>query len=112
MIKKPKGIVRQSQEQRRQDMEKILTLGEAIKRYVKPGIKLHLAGGIGGPGAAIFEIIRQYWNQKPQFTLIQSTLTAPSINQVYRNLVRKLIFSACALDIMGSMGPSKLIQFR
>jgi acyl CoA:acetate/3-ketoacid CoA transferase alpha subunit/acyl CoA:acetate/3-ketoacid CoA transferase beta subunit len=103
-------MVRRRQEGRQEGEGKALTLGEAIRRHVKPGIKLHLAGGFGGPGAAICEIIRQYQNQKPQFTLIQSTLAAHSVNLVYRNLVGKLIFSACALDITGSMGPSKLIQ--
>jgi len=103
-------MVGQSQEQRRESQGKLLPLGEAIKRYVKPGIKLHLAGGIGGPSAAICEIIRQYWHQTPKFTLIQSTLAAHSINLVYCNLVRKLIFSASPPDVKGSMRPSKLIQ--
>jgi hypothetical protein len=69
-------MVGQNQRSRREGEGKVLPLGEAIKRYVKPGIKLHLAGGIGGPSAAICEIIRQYWHQTPQFTLIQSTLAA------------------------------------
>jgi acyl CoA:acetate/3-ketoacid CoA transferase alpha subunit/acyl CoA:acetate/3-ketoacid CoA transferase beta subunit len=104
------AVMGQSKENRQKNIGKVLTLGEAIKQYVKPGIRLHLAGGIGGPGAAVCEIIRQYRNQTPQFTLIQSTLAAHSVNLVYRNLVGKLIFSACALDVTGSMGPSKLIQ--
>jgi acyl CoA:acetate/3-ketoacid CoA transferase alpha subunit len=103
-------MVGQNQKCRREGEGKVLPLGEAIKRFVKPGIKLHLAGGIGGPSAAICEIIRQYWHQTPQFTLIQSTLAAHSINLVYRNLVRKLIFSACPPDVTGSMHPNKLIQ--
>ena len=103
-------MVGQNQKWRRECERKVLPLGEAIKRFVKPGIKLHLAGGIGGPSAAICEITRQYWHQTPQFTLIQSTLAAHSINLVYCNLVRKLIFSACPPDVTGSMRPSKLIQ--
>ena len=103
-------MIGKKQKWRREGEGKVLPLGEAIKRFVKPGIKLHLAGGIGGPSAAICEIIRQYWHQTPRFTLIQSTLAAHSINLVYRNLVRKLIFSACPPDVTGSMRPSKLIQ--
>lgn len=101
---------KQIKEQQQEIKGKLLPLGEAIKRYIKPGIKLHLAGGIGGPSAAICEIIRQYRHQTPQFTLIQSTLAAHSINLIYCNLVRKLIFSACPPDATGSMRPSKLIQ--
>ncbi len=36
---------------------KILSLGEAVKRYVTPGMTIHLASGIGGPSAAICELI-------------------------------------------------------
>jgi len=54
---------------------KLLPLKEAAKRYVKPEMKLHLAGGIGGPSAAICEIIRQYHGTASGFVLIQSTVT-------------------------------------
>ena len=62
---------------------KLLPLTEAVRRYVKPGMKLHLAGGIGGPSAAICEIIRQYWDTTPGFVLIQSTVSGHAINLLH-----------------------------
>jgi len=88
---------------------KLLPLKEAVRRYVKPGMKLHLAGGIGGPSAAICEIIRQYWGKTPDFVLIQSTISGHAINLLHCNLVKKLVFSACA-DISTSGRPSKIMQ--
>ena len=88
---------------------KLLPLKEAVRRYVKPGMKLHLAGGIGGPSAAICEIIRQYYGTTPGFVLIQSTVSGHAINLLHCNLVKKLIFSACA-DISNSGRPSKIMQ--
>ncbi len=88
---------------------KILPIKEAVRRYVKPGIKLHLAGGIGGPGAAICEIIRQYHGTTPGFVLIQSTVSGHAINLLHCNLVKKLVFSACA-DISTTGRPSKIMQ--
>jgi acyl CoA:acetate/3-ketoacid CoA transferase alpha subunit/acyl CoA:acetate/3-ketoacid CoA transferase beta subunit len=88
---------------------KLLDLQEAIRRYVKPGMKLHLAAGIGGPSAAICEIIRQYWAKNPEFTLIQSTVTGHALNLVHSKLVKKLICSVCA-NIAASGRPSKIIQ--
>jgi acyl CoA:acetate/3-ketoacid CoA transferase alpha subunit/acyl CoA:acetate/3-ketoacid CoA transferase beta subunit len=88
---------------------KLLDLREAIGRYVKPGMKLHLAAGIGGPSAAICEIIRQYWAKNPEFTLIQSTVTGLALNLVHARLVKKLICSVCA-NIAASGRPSKVIQ--
>jgi len=88
---------------------KLLPLKEAVRRYVKPGMKLHLAGGIGGPSAAICEIIRQYYGATPGFVLIQSTVSGHAINLLHCNLVKKLIFSAC-MDISNSGRPSQIMQ--
>jgi acyl CoA:acetate/3-ketoacid CoA transferase alpha subunit/acyl CoA:acetate/3-ketoacid CoA transferase beta subunit len=88
---------------------KLLDLREAIQRSVKPGMKLHLAAGIGGPSAAIGEIIRQYWGRNPEFTLIQSTVTGHALNLVHAKLAKKVICSVCA-NIAASGRPSKVIQ--
>jgi acyl CoA:acetate/3-ketoacid CoA transferase alpha subunit/acyl CoA:acetate/3-ketoacid CoA transferase beta subunit len=88
---------------------KILDLREAVGRFIKPGMKLHLAGGIGGPSAAICEIIRQFWGKNPELTLIQSTVTGHALNLVHCKLVKKLICSVCA-NISASGRPSKVIQ--
>jgi acyl CoA:acetate/3-ketoacid CoA transferase alpha subunit/acyl CoA:acetate/3-ketoacid CoA transferase beta subunit len=88
---------------------KVIPLKESIERYVKPGMILHLAAGIGGPSAATCEIIRQYHGTKPDFELIQSTITGHSLNLLHCNLLKKLIFSAC-IDISTSSRPSKIMQ--
>ncbi len=88
---------------------RLLDLQEAVKRYVRPGMKVHLAAGIGGPSAAICEIIRQYWGKNPGFTVIQSTVTGHALNLVHSKLVKKLICSVC-VDISASSHPSKVIQ--
>jgi acyl CoA:acetate/3-ketoacid CoA transferase alpha subunit/acyl CoA:acetate/3-ketoacid CoA transferase beta subunit len=88
---------------------KVLDLKEAVRRYVQPGMKLHLAAGIGGPSAAICEIIRQFWGKNPEFTLIQSTVTGHALNLVHAKLVKKLICSVAA-NIAASGRPSRIIQ--
>jgi acyl CoA:acetate/3-ketoacid CoA transferase alpha subunit/acyl CoA:acetate/3-ketoacid CoA transferase beta subunit len=88
---------------------KLLPLKEAVAAYVIPGMKLHIAGGIGGASAAICEIIRRFYGTKPDFTLIQSTVTGHAINLLSCNLVRKMIFSAC-VDISTSGRPSRIMQ--
>ena len=85
---------------------KVVPLKEAIRRYIKPGMTVHLAGGIGGPGAATCEIIRQFYGKKPEFALVQSTVTGHSLNLLYCDLLRKLIFSAC-MDLSTSSRPSR-----
>lgn len=90
-------------------LSKVLSLKEAVAAYVKPWMKIHLAGGIGGPSAAICEIIRQYYGKNPGFELIQSTITGHSLNLMYCHLLNKMIFAAC-MDISTSGRPSKIMQ--
>jgi acyl CoA:acetate/3-ketoacid CoA transferase alpha subunit/acyl CoA:acetate/3-ketoacid CoA transferase beta subunit len=89
--------------------DKVLSLGEAIRRFVRPGMALHLAAGIGGPSAAICEIIRQYRRKDPGFTVIQSTMTGHGLNLVHCGIVKKLICSVSA-DISASARPSRIVQ--
>jgi len=104
-----RGVTRYNPELESGAESKLLTLKEAIRRYVRPGMKLHLAGGIGGPSAAICELIRQYRGTNPGFTLIQSTISGHAINLLHCNLARKIIFAACA-DISTSSRPSRIMQ--
>lgn len=88
---------------------KIYTLADAIREFVKPGMTLHLAGGIGGPGAAVCEIIRRFHGTAPDFEIIQSTFTGHATNLLHCGLVRKIVFSVC-MEIAGSGHPSRVAQ--
>ena len=75
---------------------KVMGLSEAVRQYIEPGMKLHLAGDLGGPSAAICEIIRQFWNKDPRFELIQCILSGHVMNLIHGKLAEKLIFTVCA----------------
>jgi len=89
--------------------DKLLSLSDAIRMYVKPGMTLHLASGVGGPGAAIREIVRQFYGKNPGFVLVQGTITGHALNILYCKLVSKIIFTAC-VDISTHGRPSKIMQ--
>jgi acyl CoA:acetate/3-ketoacid CoA transferase alpha subunit/acyl CoA:acetate/3-ketoacid CoA transferase beta subunit len=72
-------------------------------------MSVHLAGGIGGPSAAICEIIRQFYGRTPQFTVIQSTLSGHALNLVHCGLTKKLVCAVCA-DLTAAARPSSVIQ--
>ncbi len=88
---------------------KVSSLGEAIRACVVPGQTLHLAGGIGGPGAAVCELIRQFRDRAAAFTIVQSTVCGHTLNLVHAGLVRKLI-CAVAAEIGGQARPSQVVQ--
>lgn len=88
---------------------KLIELGEAIRRHVEPGMCLHLAGGIGGPGAAICELIRRFDGQAPRLAIVQSTVCGHALNLVHRGLAERLV-CAVAAEISGAARPSGVIQ--
>ena len=80
----------------RKGQGKILPLSEAISRWVEPGMKLHVAAGADA-NAAIREIIRQYQERNPEFTVISGGVTTPEmINLVGSGLVKKVITTNCS----------------
>jgi acyl CoA:acetate/3-ketoacid CoA transferase beta subunit/acyl CoA:acetate/3-ketoacid CoA transferase alpha subunit len=88
---------------------KYLSLSDAVQKFVKPGMTLHLASGVGGPGAAIREVIRQFYGKNPGFVLVQGTITGHALNILHCKLVSKIIFTAC-VDISTTGRPSKIMQ--
>jgi len=75
---------------------KVCSLKEAVKKYVKPKMSIHTnQTGIRWPTAAIYEIARQFWGKKPEFTLIGITMLHPQAVLVHGGLVKKLITSFC-----------------
>ena len=85
---------------------KVLDLGEAIRRYVKPGMKVHISDRAN---AAASELIRQFHETKPHFTLIAMVVSEQVSNLVHCGLVEKAITSTCT-EIYPTPGPNKVIQ--
>ena len=49
--------------------DKLMSLGKAVSRFVRPGMVLHLCWSDARPNAAVMEIVRQYRDRKPGFTV-------------------------------------------
>ncbi|MDY7019415.1 MAG: CoA-transferase, partial [Chloroflexota bacterium] len=85
---------------------KVLDLGEAIKRYVKPGMMLH----IGDRASALArELIRQFYGSKPEFTLVAVGIGGQLLNLIHCGLVKKIITTSCS-EFYPTPGPSRVIQ--
>jgi acyl CoA:acetate/3-ketoacid CoA transferase alpha subunit/acyl CoA:acetate/3-ketoacid CoA transferase beta subunit len=89
-----------------QGKNKILQLHEAIDRYVKPGMTIHISDRASALTRAL---IRQFYGAKPDFTLVAIMVTDQLINLIYCGLVKKLITSNCS-EALPTPGPSRIIQ--
>ncbi len=87
---------------------KVLSLGEAIERYVHPKMVLHISNNKTS-FSALTEICRKFRDQKPQFEIIclGSALQIQMI--VAANLVKKLIVSYMG-NVFPSPAPSRVFQ--
>jgi len=73
---------------------KVYPLDEAIRRFVKPGMTIHLGQtGVRWCSAAIYQLAREFWGKKPGFTLIGVSMNHPVAVLVHGGLVKKLIAS-------------------
>lgn len=70
---------------------KVVSLKEAIEKSIKPGMKLHLNTGAYA-NAALREIIRQYLDKDPKFTMISSGVSTPfEVGFALSGLVKRVI---------------------
>jgi len=49
---------------------KVIPLAEAIQQNVEEGMSIHLLGLHYRSHAAIYELLRQFWNGQPDFTIV------------------------------------------
>jgi len=86
--------------------DKLCPLDEAIRRHVKKGMTIHLAGR---GGALFYQLVREFWGEKPDFTLVSNGVTAPLIALIQGRLVKKIIASFAG-DSYPSSGPNPVVQ--
>ncbi|PIU60964.1 MAG: hypothetical protein COS84_11705 [Armatimonadetes bacterium CG07_land_8_20_14_0_80_40_9] len=88
---------------------KVMSLSEAIRENIKPGMTLHGGATHLVPYALCYEIIRQFWGKRPEFTF----LTLGAINHlmimIHGSLVKKIIATYYGL-IYPTPGPDAVFQ--
>ncbi|MBI2907256.1 MAG: hypothetical protein HYX92_06325 [Chloroflexi bacterium] len=87
-------------------INKVIPLSQAIRDYVKPGMTLHIGRGVG---AAVCELVRQFYGQKPAFTLAMSCPWDHVPSLIHCGMVSKLVASNCGVHNT-SPGPNPIIQ--
>lgn len=86
---------------------KVVSIKQAIEKYIAPGMTLYI--GLEA-GAAAREIARTFWGKKADFTLIMNMIGGHhALSLIHGRLVKKLIFATCA-DIFPRPYPNPIIQ--
>ena len=72
---------------------KVMPVGEAVSRFVRPGMTLHLAFGDARPNATLREVVRRFRGTRPGFTVVTSGLLSTQQALVRAGLVDRLVTS-------------------
>src|SRR5882672_10329234 len=72
-------------------VDKITTVEVAVREHVHAGDSLHLVVGHSRWSAAAREVVRQWWDRDPQFTLVMLSLSSLGALFFRGGLVRKVI---------------------
>ncbi len=72
-------------------MAEFTTVEEAVREHVRAGDSLHLVVGHSRWSAAAREVVRQWWERDPQFTLVMLSLSSLGALFFRGGLVRKVV---------------------
>jgi acyl CoA:acetate/3-ketoacid CoA transferase alpha subunit/acyl CoA:acetate/3-ketoacid CoA transferase beta subunit len=86
--------------------DKVCSLEEAIRKHVEKGMSISFAGR---GGALINQLIREFWDKDPEFTIINNGITATVLSLIHGRLARKIIASYIG-DVYPSPGPNPVAQ--
>ena len=86
--------------------DKVCALDEAIRTHVKKGMCIGFAGR---GGALVNQLVREFWNKDPGFTIVNSGISATVLSLLQGRLVKKIIASFIG-DVYPSSGPNPVAQ--
>jgi acyl CoA:acetate/3-ketoacid CoA transferase alpha subunit len=86
--------------------DKVCALDEAIRTHVKRGMSVGFAGR---GGALVNQLVREFWNKDPGFTIINTGISATVLSLLHGRLAKKIIASFIG-DVYPSSGPNPVAQ--
>jgi len=90
---------------REEGKSKVIPLAEAIRQNVEEGMTIHILGLHYRSHAAIYELFRQFWNRRPDFTIVAGTLHGPIMTLFHAGMIKKAI-AAFTGEAYPTMGPN------
>jgi acyl CoA:acetate/3-ketoacid CoA transferase alpha subunit len=88
---------------------KVMSLTEAVRRFIAPGASLHLAYGGGRPNATVAEIVRQFRGSRPGFTVSAQGFVNTQHALVAAGLVERLVVAFAGENYPGPR-PNPVLQ--
>jgi acyl CoA:acetate/3-ketoacid CoA transferase alpha subunit/acyl CoA:acetate/3-ketoacid CoA transferase beta subunit len=89
--------------------DKVMTLSQAVERFVRPGMHLHLGHSFARPTAAYHELVRQFWGKDAGFTISSLGFTGDMSSMFRAGIIKKAIATFYG-DSYPMPGPNPVFQ--
>ena len=89
--------------------DKVMSLSEAVRRFVKPEMTVHIGYSDARPNAAMMEMVRQFAGKDPRFTVTTAGLVSVQHSLIAKGMISRLIFSFAG-ENYPSPSPSPILQ--
>jgi acyl CoA:acetate/3-ketoacid CoA transferase alpha subunit len=89
--------------------DKVMPLGDAVERFVRPGMHIHLGHVYARPCAAYRELARRFWGKNPGFTISTLGFTGDMISIFCAGIIKKAIATFFG-DSYPMPGPNPVFQ--
>lgn len=89
--------------------DKVMPLAEAVERFVRPGMHLHIGHSYARPCAAYHELARRFWGTDPGFTVSTLGFTGDMSSMFCAGIVKKAIATFFG-DAYPMPGPNPVYQ--
>ena len=86
--------------------DKVCSVEEAIRRHVSEGMAISFGGTSGALG---YQLIREFWGKRPDFTIISPTISGSLLALIRGSLMKKAVTSLAG-NTYPSPGPNPLVQ--
>lgn len=86
--------------------DKTCSLADAVRNHINPGMGIHIANKCG---ALFFQLVREFWDKKPEFTVISPSISAHLLALIRGELMKKAITSFAG-NSYPAPGPNPLVQ--
>ena len=93
----------------REGEDKVMPLAEAVRRFVQPGMTVHVGYSDARPNAALMEIVRQFAGKDPRLTLVNAGLVSSQHALIATGIVSKVI-SCYVGENYPAAAPSPIFQ--
>ncbi|MFH1651002.1 MAG: CoA-transferase [Chloroflexota bacterium] len=89
--------------------DKVVSLDEAVRRLVKPGMKIHIGTTHCCSSATLLEMARQFRGRSPAFTMVMRGIRDTAMVMLHLGLVKKVITSFSG-NVYPWYGPNPVTQ--